>query len=938
MKKFLSIVLALSMLLSMTIVANAENEAEALETATAFKHNVIISLPMWNSVTLTFPRPIDGGGFTFYAVNRDTNEEIRFAWVDYSEIYDDNYEYVTGLDIYYIDHYGLDKGEYDLYVINNYPQETFGPVLLVNAGYSLLMGDTSMINQPDRVLEYYFDDYMTFAPKSVDVTISDYSGNTVFSAQEIPVEYSDENSFNVRTAFPVDVENGSYMISTTVNTFDGGTEKLATIQIYLGGEIYIDTVGLLNECMTDVTEYYYAVVTFDHIPEDLENFYVEIVDYDNVVVSTSDKYYIKEAYSDGAVVYFRFPAPEDKYGYYNMYLRHDGEREVVHEWEGSFGRSMSDYSFDGAKWISEDECQFVVRGLAPGEYNLWFYEGDSEPIGVLTMGEGEIATAKFNRQADWYDSCYADINGEYRMIDLWDAYREHKDIQIELGDVDFLVDNVEEISCLEFNIISGKKLKEEDIKEVNLLRDGEVIGEGINIKFLYTEEHYSDAIRRCATVSTGFEKVTGPLGTYEPLQLQVKTTAGEAMTDIYVESSGYADPVAKFYIDGANAFAGYANGQELDLYTGTDVKFRRAATYLDDNDSIEVYLYKCDPVSGEQEDYITYLTKDDLTISLVNNYVYSYSGEFKNLESDCLYCISSSDGGWATYFRTTDKPLFVTWDMLYVYDDIADVYVESVNVPDSATIKAYYINDAGNKVYIDVTKSLENGKGGLSFDFSDMDFVARTIYLTCNNEAAGALVAYDMRSETPIADIGLDVKTGNVLVFSRNAAKYNAPVLKIKPLEIIDFHEVVSDKTIAQKSAKFVNNMATIPVDGSVEESGYYSVSLWDGSRLVSTAEIVYIDAEKTTVKKPVLEVANITTTTSKVNVKVENVSDIEAEEVEVLLAAYDENDIMIKVVSAVKTISPSGEETLKFDKVPGAKTYKAYVWETKKSLIPLGR
>lgn len=945
MKKFLSIILALCMMMSVVAVVHAEEEAELFDTdtITKFEHDVIISLPMWTPVTLTFPKPINGGAYTFYAVNRDTSEEIRFAWVDYNEIYDDNYWYVTGLEIYNIDTYGLTEGEYDLYVINNYPKETFGPVMLVNAGYSLLSGSTVMTNQPDRVLEYYFDNYMTFAPKSVDIEIKDYSGNTVFSAQEIPVDYSDELRFGIRTAFPVDVESGSYMLSTWVNTFDGDVKKLATIQIILNDGIFIDTVGLLNECMTDVTPYYYAVVNFDHIPEDLENFYVEVVEqYDDFygpvfeVVSTSDRYYIKNASSEGATVYFRLPPPENKYGYYNMYLRYNGDREIVQEWGGMFARSMSDYSFDGAKWISEDEYQFVVRGLAAGEYNLWFYEGDTEPIGVLTVGDGEIATAKFNRKADWYDSCNVEINGEYRPIDLWNAYKERGGIEVELGDVNFLVDSVKEISRLEFNIISGEKLNTEDIKEVNLLRDGEVIARGSLIDVFYTEPHYSDVIKRCANVSVGFEEITSPLRMSETLQLQVKTTAGEATTDIYVEYSGYANPTAKFYIDGANAPAGYVNGQELNLYTGTDVKFRRAATYLEDDDNIQVYLYKCDPVSGEQEDYITYLTQDDLTISLVNNYVYSYSGEFKNLESDCLYCISSSDGGWITYFRTTDKPLFVTYDMLYVYDDMADVYVESVNVSDSATIKAYYINDAGNRVYIDVTKSLKNGKGSLSFDFSGMDFSAKTIYLTCNNEAAGAIVAYDMRGNVPIAQLDLNAKNGNILAYSTNPAKYTNPILKISPLEVIDFHEVVSNTAAVEVSVKFKDGCAVVSPGSFNLKDGYYAVSLWDKTQLVSDVEIIYIDGNGVAIL-PELKVNNVAVSSGEVTVKIENTSEFDAEEVEVLLAAYDANDIMIGVISATKTITPSGE-TLTFDKIDGAKEYKVYVWNGIDSMIPLAK
>ncbi len=937
MKKVLSIILAICIVVSFASVIYAEEA----DTITKFKHDVIISLPMWTPVTLMFPRPIDGGAYTFYAVNRDTMEEIRFAWVDYNEIYDDNYEYVTGLDIYYIDHYGLDEGEYDLYVINNYPKETFGPVMLVNAGYSLLRGSKVMTNQPDRVLEYYFEGGMTFAPKSVDIEIKDYSSNSIFSAQGIPVEYSDEVKFSIRTAFPVDVENGSYMLSTLVNTFDGGVKKLATVQVVLRDGIYIENVGLLNECMTDETPYYYAVINFDHIPEDLDRYYIELVSYENseeVVVETSDKYYIKEASAYGATVYFRFPAPENTYGYYNLRLRHKDGKEIAEEWESFFGRSMSDYSFDGAKWISEDEYQFVVRGLAEGEYNLWFYEGDSEPIGVLTMGDGEIATAKFNRKADWYDSCYVEINGEYRMIDLWDAYKPRDGIEVQLGDVYFLVDNVNEISRLEFNIISGEKLEDEDILEVNLLREDKVIAKGSLIDLYYTEPYYTHAIKRCSYISAGFEEITSPLRASETLQLQVKTTAGEARTDIYVEDSGYADPMAKFYIDGANAYAGYANGQELNLYTGTDVIFRRGATYLGDNDNVAVYLYKCHPVSGEQEDYITYLTKDDLTISLVNNYAYSYTGRFENLDADCLYCISSSDGGWITYFRTTDGPLFVTDDMLYAYDDTAKVYVESVNVSDSAAVDAYYLNDNGGKVSVDVTKSLKNGKGYLSFDFSDMDFSAKTIYLTVNGEAAGSLVAYNMKNQVAISDIDLDAKSGNIIVSSRGAKGYSNPVLKIAPLELLDFNEAISNKVAAQINVKFVNNEAVVPISGYVDKSDYYSVSLWDGSRLVSGTEIVYVDSEKGVVKRPVIEVAKVTTTASSVSVKVENVSDIDAEEIEVLLAAYDENDIMIGVVSAVKTISATGTETLKFDKIPGAKTYRAYVWETKKSLIPLGK
>lgn len=929
MKKVLSIVLVLSMLLSWAVVPTAA------DAVTPFKYDVTIALPVNSPVELTFPSPIDGGGFTFYAVDRATGEEIRFAWLDYMEIYDENYYYVTGLEISYIDTYGLDVGTYDLYVINNYPKQTFGPVTLVNPGYTV-SPEYIMTNQPDRSIEYFFQDGLDFDPKSVNLKIEDYSGNTVFEAEEIPVTYTYDMAFGISTAFPIDVESGAYMMTTTVNTFDGGVEELITTQINMGDNIYIESVGVTNECMTDTTPYYYAVVEFDYIPEDLHNFYVEALDYNGDVAITSDKYYIQEAYSDGATVLFRLPPPEETGGYYELYLRYNGTKEVIQTWSGSLYYSESAFSFDGAKWISEDEFQFVVRGLEAGEYNLWFYEGDTEPIGVLTMGDGEIATAKFNRKADWYDSCYVDINGEYRMIDLWDAYKEHSGIEVELDDVTFLVDNITEVSELKLNVISGEKITTDSIEEINLLRNGEVISRGSSIEVLYTGTYWSDAIKRYTNLSVSFPEFTSNLQVYETLQIQVKTAFGEATADIFVEAWWDATPGGEIHVDGASAYAGYANGWIIDLYTGTDITFESTATYSG-NEEIDVYLYKYNSETGEEE-YVQHITADDLTFSQINNYAESYTGEFKNLDADCLYRIGASDDGMCTYFRTTDEPLFVTYDTLYAYEDIADVYVEGVNVSDSATIRAYYLNDSGSKVSVDVTKYIENGSGSLSFDFSNKDFGAKTIYLTCNGEAAGTLVAYDMRNTVPVAQVDLDVEGREIVVYSGNSDKYANPVLKVSPLELVDFKEVVSNTSAAQTSVKFNYNMASVSSASLGVKSGYYAVSLWDGSALVSGVEIMYIDAEGTVVEKPELDVAKITTNTSKVKVQVENISDKDAENVEILLAAYNNEGIMIGVVSATKTIKASGEETVSFDKISGATEYKAYVWEKANNMIPLSK
>lgn len=929
MKKVLSIVIVLSMLLSLAVVSQAE------DTVIPFKYDVTIALPVNSPVELTFPDPIDGGSFTFYAVNRATSEEIRFAWLDYMEIYDDDYYYVTGLEISYIDTYGLDEGTYDLYVINNYPKTTYGPVTLVNPGYTVYP-EYIMTNQPERNIEYYFADGIDFDPKSVDIKIEDYSGNTVFEAEEIPVSYTYDVTFGIYTAFPVDVESGSYMMTTTVNTFDGGVKELITTQINMGDNIYVESVGVTNECMTDTTPYYYAVVNFAYIPEDLENFYVEALDYDGNVAITSDKYYIRQAYSDYTTVLFRLPPPEDTGGYYDLYLRYNGDKEVIQSWTGFLYYSESDFSFDGVKRIGGTEYQFIVRGLEPGEYNLWFTEYDAEPLGVLTMGEGEIATAKFTIDMDGYDSCYVDVNGDYRMIDLWDAYKDHDGIEVELGGVNFLVDNITEVSSLELDVISGEAIEAEDITEINILRDGEVISRGSNIEVQYTGVTWSEVIKKYTNLSVSFPEFTSKLQPCETVQIQVKTAFGEATANIYVEPWYDATPGGRIYVDGASAYAGYANGQTIELYTGTDITFKCAAAYSG-NDEINVYLYKRDSETGEEE-YVQHITADDLTFSQINNYAESYTGEFKNLDADCLYRIGSSDDSMSMYFRTTDEPLFVTYDTLYVYEDIADVYVESVNVSDSATIKAYYLNDSGSKVSVDVTKYIENGSGSLSFDFSNKDFGAKTIYLTCNGEAAGTLVAYNMRNTVPVAQVDLAAEGGEIVVYSGNSDKYANPVLKVSPLELVDFKEVVSNTPAAQTSVKFNYNMASVSPASLGIESGYYAVSLYDGTKLVSGVEIMYIDADGKVVEKPVLDVAKITTTSKKVKVEVENVSDTDAEDIKILLAAYNSEGAMIGVVSATRTIKASGEVTVTFDKISGATEYKAYVWEEINTLVPLSK
>lgn len=988
MKKFLCLVLAAVMLLSMAIVTNAaEGAAEEISTteerqlaaekirekrlvereirlqnakprverqavsgdestlfaaATAFKEDVTITLPLYDSVCVEFKTPLTTWpDFYGYLVDSDGNEVDAYVevWADYA--YDDEgYEYYPGVQISYIDEWSLDKGEYELYIEDYGTGKVYGPVTVLNPGYEfygvLRTGRLSY-------LEYGFINYVTAVPELIDIALVNESGKTVYSVNDVGLDYSYEYGFSVCTYVPTSVPNGEYTVETTLYYPDGTKEELIPSKITVGDYAYVSNVSVINRYFTKDTETIYVEVNYGGVPIDLSEYEVVIYDGYGEAVATSQDCHIVEIYLDNMMVLYTVEVNSLTDYAYDVVVEYSGDKAFYLEYTESIYNADGGnayYNVGKTKWVSDTEYLAMTSGMDAGEYTVYSDYMCTTAVGTLTVeadGSGRIllnsAYTRSNVYLNWKD----DTQNVY--LDRYN--RVKSELYIASVTPGFISSGVKSITGFKFAISDYAVLTAEEIGDVTLVYNGSTVAKATNIEAISQSSYHTNGAKYVRTNFSADFSLSKTLSAGSSVTLVAETAYGTAQYEIPVVSS--SDSTYEGYSVGVNGV--YVTSRVIpmdpydsvvseycDIITGEDIDFS-ISNINRTSFNVELYQYNEKDYSFEK---VKTVKSSSLTKTQQYGYAYLYTGTLSNLDPGYYYI--KLDDKRSAIFCVTDEPMIYTYgNYIEYYGGDITYYFDTVNVSSSDTIKAYYYNASGTKKTITTSSEINEGYAYITLKLGSIDFDNLTVYITCDGTVASTLKVYDMSDAENTGWVNYQPE-GDELYIGFYADVVENPVLVVHALDEVYLTNIYGEKVLEKKLDMDGKNFIIVNVASLGLEDGEYAAYVMSGDAIITGSDVFGVRAAQA-VTKPDITVDSVAVTSSRVTATIKNNTDKAIKNIELVVAGYNAEGIMVGAkTKAITSISAGKTSSPYVTAIKGAETYEVFVWDGVDTMVPLSR
>ncbi len=656
----------LSMAEVRAVKAAGEDEAELFAAPVAFKENVTITLPLQDSVRLEFKTPFTEWPDLYgYLVDEDGNE-VEESWVngcvdgEYDEDADEIlYSY---FDVEYIYDWSLDMGEYKLYLKDWNTGKVYGPVTVLNPGYQfygvLQTGRTTF-------LDYNFFKPLGKTPEKVDFKLVDSNGKSLYGMDDVGIVWSHESGFQISVFIPASVKNGTYDVETTVYYQDGTKEELIPCSIKAGNFAYVENIDVINRVYDEYTESIYAEVMYSEMPIDMSEYEIQIVDrYGNIAARRSD-YELIDVWDDGVRVMYTIDATSLTENDYEVVVDYSGDKEFYCQYSANLRKKSEDSyyypSVSVTKKISDTKYAAFTSGFDAGAYTVYDSYNCTTAIGTMTIeidGMGEIVLNESYNAGDVYVK-HGEDDRIYIYLDRYNVERE--DIKISSVTPGFIRSSAKSIEGFKFAVMDFAFLTEVEIGDVTLVYNGATVAEGENVAVSskdYTNSFNNRYMR--TTFSVDFE-VAKTLSAGDNVTLKVETAYGTIEYNVPVVSG--TDTSYKGY--SVNVLDTCYMGEDV-IYNDPDNPYDYSYCHMSVGEDVKIgvsninrtsftaTLYKYNAKTCKFDKLKT-LKSSSMTKSTVAGYAYYYQGTFSNLDNG--YYMVDVDGKKSDIFKVITDPV-----------------------------------------------------------------------------------------------------------------------------------------------------------------------------------------------------------------------------------------------------------------------------------------
>ena len=928
------------------VKAAEEDEAMLFAAPIAFKEKVTITLPLQDSVTVDFKTPLkEWPDLVGYFEDEDGNV-IEDCYVDaYCEW---DYDEETGEEIYpsvaisYIDEWWLGKGEYSLYFEDWNTGKVYGPVTVLNPGYNFYgVLQAGKLNY----LSYDFIDMLEKTPEKVDFGLVDENGRTVYEMDSLSVPWSDIYGFEISLFVPVSIENGTYQVETVIYYKDGTKEELIPNSVMAGNFAYVDNIDLLNDVYDEYTEKIYALVMYSELPVNLSEYELQLVDEEgNVVVATSECE-IAEIWSDGIEAMYSLDASRLTADNYRVKVAYSGEKQFYCSYNPHIrkkgGESHYYPSVGMTKKVTDTNYLAITSGFDAGVHTVYSDYNCTTAIGTMTVEKGGMGEILLNKPATSNNICvrYGD-DVEYIYLQRYSGNKAVTTISsVTPG---FIGAGVKSITDFRFTIEDYACLSLEEIGDVTLEYNGATVAKGEDLEIASRGYRTSNRVFYARTNFTVDFSVSKTLAAGGTVTLKAETAYGDVSFDIPVISGTDSDHdgfsvnvLNTSYLgetmistdpDNPNAYS-YCS-----MVTGEDAGVSISNI---NRTSFTATLYKYNAKTYAFTKLKT-LKSSSMTKSTVAGYAYYYEGEFANLDEGYYYV--AVDDVKSDIFEVVTAPVINVEGGLIEYKEGYTYYAETVNVSSSDTIKAYYYNSSGTKKTLTIDKDVYDGYMYIGFDLSKVDFDAITVYMTVGTKVAGTVPVYNTEGMISPGIVNYQHNTDELYIAFDNMDMVDDPTLVVKAYGETALVKVLGETVLEKKLNFGSKDYMRVALSSLGLEDGVYEFYVTDGDRIVSMSTSTGVRAPKAVTKADVT-VESVTTTSSRVTAKIKNNTSSTLKNIYLVVAGYNEEDIVVGVKTKKVTSISSGSSTSPYvDTIKDAETYEVYVWDGISTMKPLSK
>ncbi|MBQ7900538.1 MAG: hypothetical protein IJ365_01060 [Clostridia bacterium] len=908
-----------------------------------------------------FENPSESYYFDICVQSKDTGEILDYVYADMYEIYDDDDDYIIGVEIDYVETYEMTEGEYNIYIIDS-DDNYYEPFTFVCKGYEIY--DTYFSNQASEVYLYYdlkTDAHYTYPwLETVTLEFKDEDGITAFKYENICPSYMEQSYMDIGTTFPSDIDDGAYDLYTTMNFCDGTKKELIPTTIYIGNYMTPSSFHVMYGNVNQNTKKIHVQMDLPFIPAANEEFSVVMVDMDGKELLRTSDYKYSQIYSDSCCMNFFLDMPQNlTVGEYEIILEYSGDKIYEEPYSDYIWVTSSVRMCELAK-ISPDKIELYIEGIPAGTYNV--YEQDSyqyvkgDFIGQMNVDADSRAVLNIecgDEDYSYYDYVYVcpvnDDGTKYTFFINISDYYDSKTIQcINNVKPGFIAAGITDITNMQIDIDYYGFLDAQQIKSIQLEYNGEVVATGSNIQFKSANDRYTHINNKYIlynrnTFTVDFSDINAVLeeGSYAVIKVDLGDTVIEKEIDISDESSEVISNIS--VINFIDKYSGMVYIADLDLAEVCEVlSYKNLEFKISNTNAVEgeavLYRYNYDAYSFEE-----YASKDisDLKKTISYGYAYNYDVTFENVPAGYIYYLQFG-GRESNYVAVTDKPAIISpsYYNWLIYDDTAYFWMEYCGVDfDSDNISVYYINDSGKKVVLP-SKFYVNSAVDGSVEV-DLSSVGSFDYINLCFEKNGSLIstvtAYDAsdKNYSLWTYTDADAEGKYIYINSESVVNVENPVLKVVNVDYYRYTPLFGS-VAAEKNVDFGSNQY-LKVDMSLLnlENGYYYAYLCDGDVPVSGYCEFYVNDSGSEEGLPI-KLSSLDVSGGIAKVSVSNKTDGEYKDAVLAVAAYDAGGKLLKVTLSDISIDIFVNKTYSIPTVTNAAQYKAFVWNSKNNIKPI--
>jgi hypothetical protein len=282
------------------------------------------------------------------------------------------------------------------------------------------------------------------------------------------------------------------------------------------------------------------------------------------------------------------------------------------------------------------------------------------------------------------------------------------------------------------------------------------------------------------------------------------------------------------------------------------------------------------------------------------------------------------------------------YEFLNVVEDKYNyMYFESAGLRSGyETFGAYYINSYGQKINIPITYDYGKDYVDITFDFTNIrNFGYMCVYITCNGEDAGSVMAYDKRDGSYNVEIYPETENGEWTLYAYGYGLDNidSPVMNICKVEKIDNIQALTSP-IKTKAISFSYGYSEISIEEFNLEPGIYYAYITSGGRMVSAVSPFMTTDKTTEVNNMPVKITNANVEYGYGNIIAINTDTKAYNNAVVILAAYDENGEIIDIKMENVQIKPESLFRAYPEISEGAYEYKFFIFENNTSIKPLAK